>query len=141
MLKSAIITAILYCMPFAASAQARVTTWGVTLTWTAPTNSGNLPVCTPAQLLLPGQQDCYDPAVGYNTYRAPAGSTSYQQVNIAVTTTTLYLDLTVEPAQTYVYIVESVDVNGTTSPASNTATAVVPALPPTPSQPTVTVIP
>ena len=120
--------------------QAKVTSWGVALTWTAPTNLAGLPVCTPAQLLVAGS-NCYDPAVSYNTYRAPTGSTSYQQINSAVDTTTLYLDLTVQPAQTYVYIVESVDVNGNTSAASNTASVVIPALPSTPSQPTVLVTP
>jgi hypothetical protein len=79
----------------------------VNLTWDAPTSSS-------------------DPVAGYNVYRAPSGSTSYTQLNSAVTTETTYTDTTVQDGQTYDYIVESVDASGVTSTPSNVAAVPIP---------------
>ncbi|MGA8044109.1 MAG: choice-of-anchor D domain-containing protein [Terracidiphilus sp.] len=79
----------------------------VTLTWAAPSSS---PV----------------PVVGYNVYRAPGGSTSYQQLNSSEVTQTTYVDSTVQSGQTYDYYVESVDSSGVQSSPSNTTVATIP---------------
>jgi hypothetical protein len=79
----------------------------VNLTWDAPTSST-------------------DPVAGYNVYRAPSGSTNYQQLNSAAVTETTYVDTTVLNSQTYDYIVESVDGSGVTSVPSNMAAVPVP---------------
>ena len=67
-----------------------------------------------------------DPVAGYNVYRTPSGSTSYQQVNTAVLTQTAYSDTTVQAGQTYDYIVESVDAEGNSSAPSNMASVAIP---------------
>jgi len=67
-----------------------------------------------------------DPVAGYNVYRAPSGSTNYQQLNSAAVTGTAYVDTTVLNNQTYDYIVESVDASGVTSSPSNMAAIPVP---------------
>ncbi len=79
----------------------------VNLSWDAPTSSP-------------------DPVAGYNVYRAPSGSYSYQQINPSTVTQTSYVDLTVGAGQTYDYIVESVDASGNTSAPSNMASATLP---------------
>ena len=79
----------------------------VNLTWDAPTSSP-------------------DPVAGYNVYRAPSGSTNYQQINSATVTQTAYADTTVVNSQTYDYIVESVDASEVTSAPSNMAAVPVP---------------
>ena len=86
------------------------TAYEVQLNWDAPSSST-------------------DPVNGYNVYRAPSGSTSYQQLN----TSTLPLNPTsytdnnnIEDGQTYDYIVESVDAEGNTSAPSNIASATIP---------------
>jgi centrosomal CEP192-like protein len=79
----------------------------VNLTWDAPTSST-------------------DPVAGYNVYRAPSGSTNYQQLNSATVTETTYVDTTVLNSETYDYIVESVDGSGVTSSPSNMAAIPVP---------------
>jgi len=79
----------------------------VSLTWDAPTSSP-------------------DPVVGYNVYRAPSGSTNYQQLNSGAVTQTNYIDTTVANGQTYDYIVESVDSAGVTSTPSNMAAVPIP---------------
>jgi fibronectin type 3 domain-containing protein len=79
----------------------------VNLTWDAPSSST-------------------DPVAGYNVYRAPSGSTNYQQLNSAAVTETTYVDTTVLNSQTYDYIVESVDGSGVTSVPSNMAAVPVP---------------
>jgi hypothetical protein len=79
----------------------------VNLTWDAPSNST-------------------DAVAGYNVYRAPSGSTSYQQLNTAAVIGTAYTDTSALAGQSYNYIVESVDASGVTSAPSNTASIVVP---------------
>jgi hypothetical protein len=83
------------------------TAYEVNLTWTAPSSPS-------------------DPVAGYNVYRAPSGSTSYQQINTAVLTQTEYTDTTVQGGQTFDYIVESVDDSGITSAPSNMASLSIP---------------
>ena len=72
----------------------------VNLTWQAPTGGS-------------------DSVVSYNVYRAPSGSTSYQQVNTTPVTQTSYTDTTVQCEQDYDYMVESVDTQGVESSPSN----------------------
>ena len=65
--------------------------------------------------------------VGYNIYRAPTGTTSYQRVNSSVDTQdTAYTDGTVQSSSSYDYIVTSVDARGTESIPSNATTVSVP---------------
>jgi len=56
-----------------------------------------------------------DPVVGYNIYRAPSGSITYQLLNPSVNTQTTYTDSTVQSGQSYDYIVTSVDSEGVES--------------------------
>ncbi len=67
-----------------------------------------------------------DPVAGYNVYRSRDGASTYQQLNTAVVTQTTYVDTTVQNAQTYDYIVESVDASGVTSSPSNMAAVPIP---------------
>jgi len=83
------------------------TTNAVALTWVAPTTSP-------------------DPVSGYNIYRAPSGSTSYQQINTATITGLAYTDSAVVSGITYDYIAKSVDATGNLSVASNTAIVSIP---------------
>jgi fibronectin type 3 domain-containing protein len=107
-----------------AEAQAKVTQETVTLTWDAPASSP-------------------DPVAGYNAYRSPDGLATYQQLNTAPVAVTSYLDLTIQPLQTYDYVVRSVDAQGVTSPNSNVAVVAVPSFPSPPAlaKPTVTINP
>ncbi len=79
----------------------------VNLSWSAPAGSS-------------------DPIAGYNVYRSPSGSSSYQQLNPTVLTDTTYVDTTVQDGQTYDYIVESVDASDVTSAPSNVAIVPIP---------------
>ena len=79
----------------------------VDLSWAAPSSS-------PVQI------------TGYNIYRAPGGSTSYQQLNSSVVTQTTYVDSTVQASSSYDYYVESVDSSGVQSAPSNQVAASVP---------------
>ncbi len=67
-----------------------------------------------------------DPVAGYNVYRAPGGTTSYQRLNSTQIGYANYTDSAVTSGQTYVYMVKSVDSAGVESAPSNTATATVP---------------
>ena len=84
-----------------------LSSYQVDLSWDAPTSSP-------------------DPVAGYNVYRAPSGSTTYQQLNTAVVTQTTYVDDNVQNGLTYDYIVESVDASGVTSSPSNMAAVPIP---------------
>jgi hypothetical protein len=81
----------------------------VNLTWSAPSSSP-------------------DPVAGYNVYRAPSGSASYQQLNPSIVSTsqTTYVDTNVQANQAYDYIVESVDALGVASAPSNMASVTIP---------------
>jgi fibronectin type 3 domain-containing protein len=79
----------------------------VDLSWVAPSSS-------PVQI------------TGYNIYRAPGGSTSYQQLNSSVVAQTTYVDSTVQAGSSYDYYVESVDSSGVQSAPSSQVAASVP---------------
>jgi hypothetical protein len=79
----------------------------VDLSWSAPASSS-------------------DPVAGYNVYRAPTGSGSYQLINPSVNGATVYTDSNVTSGTTYDYIVKSVDSAGSESVPSNTSTVTVP---------------
>jgi hypothetical protein len=66
------------------------------------------------------------PVTGYNVFRAPTGTTTYQQLNTSTITATNYSDASVLNGTTYDYVVRSVDAAGTSSVSSNTYTAVIP---------------
>ncbi len=79
----------------------------VNLTWDAPSSSP-------------------DPVAGYNVYRAPSGSTSYQLVSSVSNSQLAYTDTGVQAGLTYDYIVESVDASGVASSPSNMASVDLP---------------
>ena len=79
----------------------------VNLTWDAPTSSP-------------------DPVAGYNVYRAPSSSTSYQLLSSVSSSELAYIDSNVEAGQTYDYIVESVNASGVASAPSNMASVTLP---------------
>ncbi len=79
----------------------------VNLTWAAPSSSSV-------------------PVTGYNVYRAPSGSTSYQQINTSPVTQTAYTDNTVQAGETYDYTVKSVDASDVASVPSNMASITTP---------------
>jgi fibronectin type 3 domain-containing protein len=81
--------------------------YAVDLTWNAPTGST-------------------DPVAGYNVYRAPGGTTTYQLINSSEVTQTTYVDSTVQSGQEYNYMVESVDPSGMESQPSNPTLVTVP---------------
>ena len=79
----------------------------VTLNWDAPSNSS-------------------DPVVGYDIYRATAGSSTYQLLNSSADVQTTYVDTAVQASAAYVYYVTSVDSSGVQSTSSNQVTATIP---------------
>jgi len=79
----------------------------VNLTWDAPSSSP-------------------DPVAGYNVYRAPSGSTTYQLLSSVSNSQLAYTDNSVQAGQTYDYIVESVDASDVTSAPSNMASIAIP---------------
>jgi fibronectin type 3 domain-containing protein len=81
--------------------------YSVNLAWNAPSTST-------------------DPVTGYNVYRAPTGTSSYQLLNSQQQTQTSYVDGTVQNGQTYDYIVKSVDSANAESAPSNTTTVSIP---------------
>ena len=79
----------------------------IALSWNAPSSSS-------------------DTISGYNVYRAPSGSSSYQKLTSSVNAQTSYTDTTAQSSTTYQYYVTSIDSTGAESTPSNTATVVVP---------------
>jgi hypothetical protein len=79
---------------------------GVQLSWYAPSTS--------------------DSIAGYNVYRSPSGSSTYQLLNSSCESSTTYTDNTVQSGQTYDYVVETVDVAGVESVPSNMIGVAVP---------------
>jgi fibronectin type 3 domain-containing protein len=79
----------------------------VNLTWSAPASSP-------------------DPVAGYNIYRSPSGSSTYQLLGSVSTTQLAFTDNGVTNGQTYDYMVESVDASGNESTPSNVAAVIVP---------------
>jgi hypothetical protein len=67
-----------------------------------------------------------DPVAGYNVYRAPSGSTTYQLLSSVSNSQLAYTDTGVQAGLTYDYIVESVDASGVTSAPSNMASVTLP---------------
>jgi len=63
---------------------------------------------------------------GYNIYRAPGGTTSYQRLNSNPETSTSYTDTSVQSGETYAYVVKTVDSSGTESSPSNKTTVTIP---------------
>jgi Cep192 domain 4 len=82
-------------------------TYQVNLAWTAPTSSP-------------------DPVAGYDVYRAPSGTGSYQLLGSALSTLTTYVDSNVQTGLSYDYVIKSVDSSGVESASSNTTTAKIP---------------
>jgi hypothetical protein len=70
--------------------------------------------------------DSTDPVAGYNVYRAPAGSSTYQLLNPSVDTLTTYVDSNVQSGLSYEYIVESVDDSGVESVPTSPITVTIP---------------
>jgi hypothetical protein len=66
-----------------------------------------------------------DPIAGYNVYRAPSGSSSYQLVGPSDAQTT-YADTTIQSGQSYDYIVKTVGAGGLESAPSNIFTVALP---------------
>jgi fibronectin type 3 domain-containing protein len=109
---------------------------------TAGSFSGQLAITTNASsstVALSGVGDTYsvnlnwgcpplssDPGAGYNIYRAPTGTTSYQRLNSTMQTPTAFVDGAVQSGAVYDYIVKSVDSVGTESAPSNTTTVTIP---------------
>jgi hypothetical protein len=79
----------------------------VNLSWDAPSSS-------------------VDPVAGYNIYRSPDGSSTYQLLNSTIGNSTTYLDTTVQAGLTYDYIVESVDASSVDSTPSNMIVVTIP---------------
>jgi len=64
------------------------------------------------------------PVVGYNVYRR--GPSGLIRLNFAPVPGTSYADGTVQPGQTYFYVIKAVNANGTESTTSNEVRADVP---------------
>ncbi len=62
---------------------------------------------------------------GYNIYRAPGGSSSYQLIDRSDTQTT-YTDTAVQNGQSYDYVVKTVDTAGAESAPSNRTSVTIP---------------
>ena len=81
--------------------------YAVDLSWDAPVNSP-------------------DPIAGYNVYRTPSGSSTYQLLNSTVDSQVTYVDTMVADGQTYDYIVESVDGSGVQSVPTSPISVTIP---------------
>jgi len=67
-----------------------------------------------------------DPVAGYNIYRSPVGSSTYQLLNSSVEGQTAYVDSTVQVGTSYDYIVESVDASGVASVPTSPVPVTIP---------------
>jgi hypothetical protein len=67
-----------------------------------------------------------DPVVGYNVYRSPNSTSTYQLLNSPVDTQTTYVDSTVQDGQSYDYIIESVDAEGVESAPTSPSEVIIP---------------
>jgi hypothetical protein len=81
--------------------------YAVDLSWDAPSSSP-------------------DPIAGYDVFRAPSGSITYQLLNSTVDSQTAFVDNTVESGQSYDYIVESVDDSGLQSVPTSPVAVTIP---------------
>jgi hypothetical protein len=63
---------------------------------------------------------------GYNVYRSSVSGGPYTKLNSSLVTTTSYIDTTVQPGQTYYYVVTSVGSGGVESAFSTEVSATVP---------------
>jgi centrosomal CEP192-like protein len=79
-------------------------TYQVSLNWTAPSGT----------------------VAGYNVYRSPSGSSSYEKLNASVESQADFTDSSVRAGSSYQYYVTSVDNSGDESVPSNVATIAVP---------------
>jgi fibronectin type 3 domain-containing protein len=83
------------------------TSYEVDLSWDAPTTSE-------------------DPVAGYNVYRAPSGSSTYQFLGSSVGLDTTYVDANVTDGQSYDYEVKSADSSGVESVPAGPVPATIP---------------
>jgi hypothetical protein len=67
-----------------------------------------------------------DPVAGYNIYRSPVGSSTYQLLNSSVEGQTAYVDSSVQVGTSYDYIVESVDASGVESVPTSPVAVTIP---------------
>ena len=74
--------------------------------------------------IAPSSSD--DPIAGYNVYRAPGGTSSFQLLNSSDITETAYVDSAVQSGKGYSYFVTSVDNSGTESVPSDAISVAIP---------------
>lgn len=67
-----------------------------------------------------------DPIAGYNIYRSPSGSSSFELLNTSIDLQTSYTDAYVQIGTTYEYVIKSVDDSGVESVPSSMFTASIP---------------
>jgi len=89
------------------TASGGITLYKVNLAWEAPVN--------PPETIQ-----------GYNVYRAPSGSSIYQQINPSVNAATTFSDTNVVSGDAYDYYVETVDTAGVSSIPSTTLPVSIP---------------
>jgi len=90
------------------SGTGQAASYEVNLSWNAPSSSS-------------------DPVAGYNVYRSPSGSSSYQLMGSVSSNQLAYTDTnSIQNGLAYDYMVESVDASGNESSPSNTATVSIP---------------
>lgn len=70
-----------------------------------------------------------DPIAGYDVFRSGDGGNTYLPMTGSPVIQTAYTDTSVQDGQTYVYMVESVDLGGVQSSPSNLASVMIPAGP------------
>ena len=97
----------------------------VTLTWTAPTSSSTWSGCTTTAPCVYAVYRCVGTASTCPS--VPTSSTSWTEITTPATrpSATTYVDLNVTAADTYTYVVETVQASVNSGP-SNTTTATVP---------------